>query len=285
MSIEDSTVEHVVSRDGTLIGYLRIGSGPGIVLVQGAMGTAYNYRDLARALASDFTVYIPDRRGRGMSPKSYRKEHSIIQDVEDIDAILEKTGASRVYGLSSGAMITLEAARVLPRITKAAVYEPPFYPNGISFDGIRQINDEIERGDFGSALISSINTSDTGPRILKWIPKLFAWMLGSFVLWMDDRISRPYTKLRDMVPGIRYDFNVVGGMDGKMETFKEIQKPMLLISGSESAPYLLESIRKLDNVLPHSEHVELEGLDHGGSWNSSRGHPQIVADVLKKFFV
>ena len=59
----------VTSRDGTQIGYTQVGHGPGLILVQGALGTAHNYRDLADALSSDFTVYTPDRRGRGMSPK------------------------------------------------------------------------------------------------------------------------------------------------------------------------------------------------------------------------
>ena len=68
---------------------------------------------------------------------------------EAVDGHQVETGASRVFGLSSGAVITLEAARTLPRITHAAVYEPPFYPGGISHPGIRQLNTEIERGDLG----------------------------------------------------------------------------------------------------------------------------------------
>jgi hypothetical protein len=50
----------VISKDGTVIGYRQIGSGPAIVLVQGAMGTVANYDELARNLAEDFTVYLPN---------------------------------------------------------------------------------------------------------------------------------------------------------------------------------------------------------------------------------
>jgi hypothetical protein len=56
----------VKSRDGIQTGYTQVGHGPGLILVQGALGTAHNYCDLADALSSDFTVYIPERRGRGM---------------------------------------------------------------------------------------------------------------------------------------------------------------------------------------------------------------------------
>jgi hypothetical protein len=49
------------SKDGTQIGLTQIGYGPGLILVQGALGTTHNYCDLAQALSSDFTVYTPDK--------------------------------------------------------------------------------------------------------------------------------------------------------------------------------------------------------------------------------
>lgn len=65
------TTHVVTSADGTRIGYLTEGSGPGIVLVQGAMADVHAYRRLAAALASSFTVHSVERRGRGLSPRSY----------------------------------------------------------------------------------------------------------------------------------------------------------------------------------------------------------------------
>jgi hypothetical protein len=50
------------SKDGTRIGYRQYGCGPGLVIEQGAMGIAQNHDELARLLASEFTVYVPDRR-------------------------------------------------------------------------------------------------------------------------------------------------------------------------------------------------------------------------------
>lgn len=121
---------YVRSADGTGVGLLSQGSGPGMVLVQGAMGTAEDYGELAEALAPHFTVHALDRRGRGLSPRHYDTGHTIDRDVEDVDAVLAATSAGRVFGLSSGAVIALEAAKMLPRVTRAAVYEPPFYATG-----------------------------------------------------------------------------------------------------------------------------------------------------------
>ncbi len=57
----------VASKDGTTIGYHQLGHGPALVLVHGAMESAQSHQELAQALASDFSVYVPDRRGRGHS--------------------------------------------------------------------------------------------------------------------------------------------------------------------------------------------------------------------------
>src|SRR3989442_1038170 len=121
---EHYTTGSVTSQDGTTIGYRQLGHGPDIVLVQGAMGSAQNFMQLAGALSDTFTVYVPDRRGRGLSDLPYSKDYSIQKDVEDLDALLAKTGARSVFGLSSGALISLQAALTLPAIHKVAIFEP-----------------------------------------------------------------------------------------------------------------------------------------------------------------
>ena len=79
--------ETAVSADDTKIGYTKLGTGPGLILAQGAMSSAANYSELAEALACSFTVLVPDRRGRGISPHCYQPTHSVDQDVEDVGAV------------------------------------------------------------------------------------------------------------------------------------------------------------------------------------------------------
>ena len=61
------TAGSVTSADGTTIGYLRTGQGPPVVILHGSNESARSHAQLAMALASKFTVYLPDRRGRGRS--------------------------------------------------------------------------------------------------------------------------------------------------------------------------------------------------------------------------
>lgn len=281
-----ATIERfVTSEDGTRIGYLRQGRGPGIVLVQGAMADAHAYSRLAADLAPSFSVYSADRRGRGLSPKPYQASHDIARDIEDIDAILAETGANYVFGLSSGAVITLEAARTLDRVEKAAVYEPPFYPDGISHGAVRRLNDDIEQGTLDAALLDSLLAAGTAPAGLRALPWSLAVLAARAVIAVDARLPKPHATFRELLPGVRYDFNVVSGRDGKIDSYTTLDKPMLLLSGTKSPAFLRASIRALQNLLPQAQHIELKGLSHSGPWNPSRGgQPDVVADALSTFF-
>lgn len=62
--ITNRTIE---SADGTAIGYRKLGSGSPIVLVHGSISTGEQWLPVAGHLANSHTVYIMDRRGRGLS--------------------------------------------------------------------------------------------------------------------------------------------------------------------------------------------------------------------------
>src|SRR5258708_4683674 len=72
-------VRKVLSKDGTAIAFDRIGNGPPVILVDGALcyrGMGQSGQ-LAELLAQHFTVFTYDRRGRG------GKDHTNAQSVED----------------------------------------------------------------------------------------------------------------------------------------------------------------------------------------------------------
>src|SRR5262245_37313698 len=109
----------VVSSDGTTIGYRRLGHGPGVILVHGSMMGAQNFMKLAAALAGDCTVYIPDRRGRGLSGP--HGDYSLEREADDIRALVKHSAASSIFGLSSGAIVTLKAALSEPTLRNVAL--------------------------------------------------------------------------------------------------------------------------------------------------------------------
>ncbi len=94
----------VTSADGTPIGYLRAGQGPAVVVLHGSNESARSHTHLALALASKFTVYLPDRRGRGLSG-SHKADHGMRTEVEDLRAVVAESGAQKVFGVSVSALI------------------------------------------------------------------------------------------------------------------------------------------------------------------------------------
>src|SRR5262249_10314743 len=89
----------LTSRDGTEIGYRQTGAGPGLILVHGGLMASQNFRTLAACLADQFTVFVPDRRGRGLSGP-FGPDYGLAREVEDLQALLQLSGAHNVFGLS-----------------------------------------------------------------------------------------------------------------------------------------------------------------------------------------
>src|ERR1700730_2847464 len=93
----------VLSKDGTAIAFYRIGRGPAVILIDGAlcyrgMGQSGKLADL---MAQHFTVFTYDRRGRGASGDS--APYAVEREVEDIEVLLnEAGGTASLWGMSSG---------------------------------------------------------------------------------------------------------------------------------------------------------------------------------------
>ena len=164
------TVGTVTSQDGTIIGYRQLGQGPAVIAVHGGMQAAQNFMKLAGALADSFTIYVPDRRGRGLSgpPGS---NYSLATECQDIAALARNTGARNLFGLSSGAIIALQAALILPAIRRAALYEPPLSVNhSTPTNWLARYDREVERGKLGSAAVTAIKGTQTAPPVLRLVP-------------------------------------------------------------------------------------------------------------------
>jgi pimeloyl-ACP methyl ester carboxylesterase len=99
--------------------------GSPLILVGGGLSDRSASAPLAALLASHFTVFAYDRRGRGDSGD--RAPYAVEREVEDIQALIAEAGGSAfVFGHSSGAVLALETGARGLAITKLALYEPPF---------------------------------------------------------------------------------------------------------------------------------------------------------------
>ncbi|MDN5920832.1 MAG: alpha/beta hydrolase, partial [Pseudonocardia sp.] len=147
-----------------------MGSGPAVLLVHGAMLSAASFMKLSTALSDEFEVLVPDRRGRGHSgPHGGR--YCALREVEDLQAIAAVSGASRIFGLSSGALVALYTALHTPTLTRLGLYDPPLSCDGSApMAWIPRYDREITAGRTGAALITALKGLGVEP-VLDHIPR------------------------------------------------------------------------------------------------------------------
>jgi pimeloyl-ACP methyl ester carboxylesterase len=281
--------DFITSKDGTRIAYRQLGHGPGVVMLHGAMESASSHMKLAEGLAGDFTVYLPERRGHTLG-LPFVKEYSIQKEVEDLEALLAKTGTSNVFGVSAGALICLQAALTLPSIHKVALYEPALIVGGSASTGfLPRYDKEITQGKTAAALVTGMKGAQLGPPVFNLMPRWLLELLTAATMQQEDRNAKSADiTMRELAPTLHYDFELVAEMAESLESFKAIPSEVLLLGGDKSPAWLKTALDGLAKTLPHARRVQFPGLDHGGSSDISNtnrfGQPEKVVPELRQFF-
>ena len=284
------TTGSVVSRDGTRIGYLRVGRGPAVVLLHGSNESARSHTQLALALADAFTIYLPDRRGRGMSGP-HRPDHSIRTEVEDLRAVLAVSGAQKVFGASTGGLIALEAARTQPAIRQIAAYEPALLMDTTRYTGwVRRFDQEMAQGKVAAAEITCMYGLDLAPPAFKLMGHRLAEALTNRAMNNEDKKAPSDTvTMRQLAPTLRWEPLLLAETAGTIGTFAEVAAEVLLFGGDMKRPaFIRPAFDAFARTLPHNRRVRFPGLDHGGSADvgptNRHGKPEVVAPAIRSFF-
>jgi pimeloyl-ACP methyl ester carboxylesterase len=280
----------VVSKDGTRIGYLRVGRGPAVVLLHGSNESARSHTQLALALADAFTVYLPDRRGRGLSGP-HRPDHGMRTEVEDLQAVLAGSGAQRLFGVSVSALIALEAARIQPAIRKVAAYEPALLMDTTRYTSwVPRFDREMAQGKVAAALITSMDGLDLASPAFKRMPRPQAEALTNMAMDSEDKQAANDTvTMRKLAPTLRWEGVLLAEMAGTIGTFAEVPAEVLLLGGDMERPaFIRPAFDALAQTLPHNRRVVFPGLEHGGSADvgpaNPGGKPEVVAPAIQSFF-
>ena len=283
--IQQYITNFVISHDGTKIHYRQMGSGEGLVLVHGAMMYSGNFMRLAGLLANHFTVYIPDRCGRGLS--EMHKEHSLLAESEDIQAILNQTNTRNIFGLSSGAIIVLQTAILYPALQKMALYEPPLRIDSTEAH-LTKITKNYERAmakqQYGNAFISFMKGADDKGSLMKSLPAFVTAPMMNIAIRSDAK-KKPETDktdLKSLIMAVQYDNRVASQSQGIIDKAVNITADILLLEGEKSHPFLKKSLDQLNVALPDAQRVMLPNVGHIAAHNN--GKPELVADALNAFF-
>jgi pimeloyl-ACP methyl ester carboxylesterase len=261
-------MEQVRSRDGTSIAFERIGTGPPLILVGGALSDRTAARGLATALSERLTAVAYDRRGRGDSGDT--PPYAVEREIEDLEALIGAVGGrASVFGHSSGGMLSLEAAAAGIAIERLAVYEPPFIVDQtrepMPEDVAARLGDLVEAGRRGDA-VAAFMTDGVG-----LAPEMVEGMRGA-PMWPD---------LEALAHTLVYDMAVMGDtMRGRplpADRWGSLTMPTLVLDGGVSPEWQRSAARALAEVLPNATARTLEGQGHGAP-------EDVLAPVLLGFF-
>jgi len=261
-------METVRSKDGTVIAYDKVGQGPPLILVDGALcyRASGPMRSLAARLAPHFTVYFYDRRGRGDSGDT--KPWAVEREIEDIEALITAAGGSAyVFGLSSGAALSLEAASRGLSIRKLALYEAPFVVDGTYPPMTDKYLPDLK------ALVAADRRGDAVKHFLRRVG-----VPGVFIALM--RFMPAWKKLIAVAPTLVYDISIVEpNQKGRALTTGQwtIKVPTLVVDGGKSPAWMRNGMRALAGVLPTSSYTTLDGQTH-------MVKSQVLGPVLVEFF-
>lgn len=244
----------VRSKDGTTIAFERRGSGPALVLVDGALcSRAFGpSAKLAARLAQRFTVYTYDRRGRGQSGDT--GPYSPAREVEDLAALVAAAGGSAsLVGLSSGGALALEAAAAGVSVDKVVAYEPPYVDDAGLRGGaahVHRLEALLAGGDRGAAVRYFMKDMVGAPG---FVVILMRWMPGA------------WRKLVAVAHTLPYDAALMAEFRIPRARFASIRVPALVMNGSKTDTRLKEAARAIAAAVPGARHRELAGQTHNVS--------------------
>jgi pimeloyl-ACP methyl ester carboxylesterase len=256
------------SHDGTTIAYDKQGDGPAVIVVDGALTvhSSGSGSELATRLAPHFTVYGFDRRGRGESGDTL--PYAVNREIDDIEALIDHAGGSSyLYGHSSGGPLALRAALRLGRkVSKIAMYEPPYNNDPGAQESwsqyLGQLRQALAEGRRGDAVA------------------LFMRFVGMPADQVDGMRHAPLWRgLESVAPTLAYDHAAILGEPWSVPTelAARLSVPALVMAGGASFPSMPLAARAMSQAIPQGQLRMLEGQTH-------EVNPAVLAPVLVEFF-
>ncbi|MEJ3656670.1 alpha/beta hydrolase [Actinomycetes bacterium KLBMP 9759] len=260
----------VTSADGTSIRFDVIGAGRPLIVVDGATGhrAVANWNvELGEQLADEFRTYTYDRRGRGESGDT--APYAMQREIEDLAALIEEAGGSAmVLGISSGGVLSLDAATAGLPISRLALFEPPFVVDDtrppLPADYVERLDALVAEGRRGDAVELFMTAAAMVPQ--------------EFVAGM--RQSPFWAGLEEIAHTIAYDGRFMGttmsGAPLPTDRWAGLTVPTLVMHGDRTAPSLMSGPRALAELLPTATLRVVDGADHSFEAKS-------LAQALREF--
>lgn len=247
----DSSIESAFTPSGKLtpveggiIHWQKQGSGPSLILIHGLLGNSSNFNDLAKTLASRYTVYSVDRPGSGFSSRYKRTSACFEQQSKMILEWMRIEGIEKasIAGHSMGGGIALRMAIDAPeKITSVSLLCPLTTPlkGGAGPLSVLYIPNEFVRNGVAKTIASPLRAKLGRKQVAQIfhpepVPSSFS-IEGGGLLALHSRSF--YEGSRDTV-------SAQGSLHRQQNYYNDIQCPVGILYGEK------------DTILKPSEHIE-----------------------------
>lgn len=246
MQTQNITNHTVESADGTVIGYRKLGSGSPIVMVHGSISTGEQWLAVAEQLADANTVYIMDRRGRGLSADA--QDYSLRNESDDIKAVLDVAGkGAALLGHSYGAICALEAVRTGASVSSLVLYEPPLPVDAPTAGAaLQDYAAAVEEGNGDKAMrIAAAHFLRISPEDTE--------ALAASPLWPG---------MVELSPTWTRELTEIDMTDVLIQQYVEIDAPTLLLVGEATPAHLAGASRHLAQRMTNVTEHPIPGQSH-----------------------
>jgi pimeloyl-ACP methyl ester carboxylesterase len=269
---------------------------PPALLVHGTGFVAEVWDEVARELASNYTVYGIDRRGHGASHKPSTDRYHFLDFAYDICAVVQALDLTDIFGVghSAGATDLLLAAKLLPRrFSRLFVMEPTVMDPGanrgdgagLSDNGKAYAQGVLRRQvEFDSAAVA-FQRFRAAPAFADWSePSLWAYVRHGFDPLPDGRVRllcRPEIEAAMLGPIFEAMEQVYAG-DQRGNPFawlSGIECPVRVATAEKSWPIYKEMAARAVALIPGVSQWTFEGAGHCVAQEA----PALVLEALAAF--
>ncbi|HZZ50349.1 MAG TPA: alpha/beta hydrolase [Pseudonocardia sp.] len=241
----------VVSPDGTRLGFLRIGSGPLVLCVHGALATGLDWLPVARLLADRYTFVLADRRGHGVSDAGSVTD-PLAAEIGDLTAFIDAVGPVHCLVSHSFGSVVAMHTMLTPAgdaVDKLVVYEPPLMLDPVALSAtVRRARELLDQGHYEEALRQVMCES------MGLSEPLLASMQRDPLSWAGFVASTPV---------VVAETEAMAGVASAAEPFRAIRQPTLLLRGGQSRlEHFVRSVEALAVTITDARVVQLPDQGH-----------------------
>ncbi|GIM91555.1 alpha/beta fold hydrolase [Paractinoplanes toevensis] len=235
-----------------------------ILVVHGGMGDRSSWKRVTDRLDDRFrTVRLHRRQYRLEVPRKV----TMADEVDEVRAAAAELDRPIIVGHSSGAVLALEALVAEPdRYAAAVLYEPPLV-----------IDQPLGGGGRIDRARAALAAGKPGTAFAIFLREI-AGIRSPIVTLAKFTMNRNRT-IGPVVERQLDDNDAIDALGNRLDAYRKIDVPVLLIAGERSPKHLIERLDALQAVLPRASRVTLAGTGH----TAERDAPDRLAEAIAGF--